>query len=65
MFYGNVSKIETTTDKETVNKLLADGWYLMDYMQAYKGEKGYLFFLAYCDEFRNKLFGIKTSNEER
>lgn len=36
MFYGNVQKIELTTDKETVNKLLADGWYLLGVVTAKK-----------------------------
>lgn len=56
MFFGNVEKVEITTDKNVVNALLKDGWYLVDVISTFKRE--YLFLLGFCNDFRAELLGL-------
>ena len=52
-------KVEVTTDKDVVNKLLADGWYLVDAI-IHKSE--YLFLLALAEDLRIELFKTLSIN---
>lgn len=53
MFFGNVAQVEVTIDKEQVNALLNDGWFLIDAIATHRKE--YLFLLGRFDENRSQL----------
>ena len=55
MFYGNVGKVEITTDKNVVNTLLEDGWFLVDVITTSRRE--FLFLLGFCQDIRAELLG--------
>lgn len=62
MYFGNIEKIEVTADKNLVNDLLADGWYVVEIITTYRKEKEFLFLLGFCNDFRAKLHGLVKKN---
>ena len=55
MFFGHVTKIEVTKNKETTNELLKAGWALLRIMETSDHE--FVFLLALCDRPVTELLG--------
>lgn len=70
MFFGNVAQIEITQDKNLVNKLLNDGWFLLDIRgtNAHDGvrastECGFVFILGRGDYPRWEFMNCRREDE--
>lgn len=51
--YNLAEKVEVTTDKNLVNTLLKEGWFLVDVVPTFKKE--YSFLLFHVDESRYRI----------